>query len=98
MRQPTSPFAKRAASERLAESLAGWENEGGFAQSATHTNRIGPLPTVEISPLGDPDNGIADRHTLGMMQVSLLLLVPVLAAIAIFWRALAGGVPGKGLG
>ena len=66
MRQPTALFAERAASERLAEILAGWENEGGFAQSATHTNRTRPLPTGESSPLGDPDNGIADRHTLGM--------------------------------
>lgn len=98
MRQPTAFFAERAASERLAESLAGWENEGGFVQSAPHTNRIRPLPTVENSPPGDPDNGIADRRTLGMMQVSLLLLVPGLAAIAIFLGSLAGGVPGEGLG
>lgn len=82
----------------VSESLAGWENEGGAGRSTPHTRRRLPSdPMVEFPPTGDPDTGIVDKHTLGMMQVSLLLLIPVLGAIAIFWGYVAGGRPGEGL-
>ena len=99
MRQPSAILFERAANESWADGLAGWENEGGFAPSAPRADRSRPPDlVVEGSPPGDPDEGIADRHTLGIMQVSLLVLNPVLAAMAIFWGAVAGRAPSEALG
>lgn len=92
-------LSERAARESWAESLASWENDGGAAQPWPYTDQSQPAdPIAESSPPGDPDEGITDRHTLGIMQVSLLVLVPVLAAMAIFWGAVAGRAPSEALG
>lgn len=106
MRAPPTQRSKGQAGKNL----AAWENEGGAGQSAQSESqrqpaiarRWMPLEAQSLSPKpqasGDPDTGIVDRHTLGMMQVSLLLLVPVLAALAIFWASMANVGRGEGLG
>lgn len=78
------------------EDVASWENEGGAIRSAPKANR-NPVTTLGWPPASilDPapaelrgaDRGITDTHSLAVLQLSLLLLVPVLAGIAIFWGA-----------
>jgi hypothetical protein len=84
-----------------AENLASWENEGGApapnvvrptakpqcaAQSGMYQNLF------EDAPRG-ADKGVSDTHTLTVMRLALLLLIPAIGAMAIFWGLLAGSAP-----
>ena len=80
------------------DSLAIWENEGGasgFSESGAGGPEAPPrwTPTYPIiqgasieANLRGADSGIADRHVLGVLQVSLALLIPAFAAMGIFWN------------
>jgi hypothetical protein len=84
------------------EDVASWENEGGAIKSAPKVDRI-PIATVGWPPASivDPtptalrgaDKGMTDTHSLAVLQVSLLLLVPVMAGIAMFWASVAVSAP-----
>jgi hypothetical protein len=76
------------------EDVASWENEGGAISSAgaapkapavtvgwPRASIVDPAPAV----LRGADNGLADSNSLTILRVSLLLLVPALASIAVFW-------------
>jgi hypothetical protein len=80
------------------EELASWENEGGAISCVPNAIRH-PVATVGLTfasimdpvsaPLRGADNGITDTNSLTILRVSLLLLVPALGSIAIFWGAAA---------
>ena len=85
--------ATHLAHTRAHEALASWENEGG-ASTPTPASRQRPeaaqWPASVIDQGAEPmppgaDKGITDTHSLAVLQISLLLLVPTLAGIAIFW-------------
>jgi hypothetical protein len=80
------------------EELASWENEGGAISSVPNAIR-NPVATVgwpfastmdpASAPLHGADNGITDTNSLTILRISLLLLLPALGSIAIFWGAAA---------
>lgn len=75
--------------------LNAWEDEGGAlrhgAPASQSTRALAP-PAAALDGSGEPrlgaDHGIADRHTLMVLRMSLVLLVPLLGAFAI-WAALS---------
>lgn len=77
------------------DALASWENEGGAISSGVHaTKLLGNQPGRPSVIARRPDGGgggfdrdMADKHTLAVLQISLLLVVPVLAAMAMFWAS-----------
>ncbi|ANP45808.1 hypothetical protein ATE48_07665 [Candidatus Viadribacter manganicus] len=90
------------AQTRAHQDLASWENEGGSTRSVAKTTQarvvtIGWPPASVINPipatLSGADKGMADTNSLTMMRVSLLLLVPALGSLAIFWGAVAANGP-----
>lgn len=95
-----TPLVKPRPGPRERMDLDTWENEGGAnaqaapdsgakAASALQWTDSSILP-MRPEPLFGADQGIGDRHTLTVLRVSLLLIVPVLAAVAVFWGAFAG--------
>jgi hypothetical protein len=83
-----------------------WENEGGSLASTERPSGQSPVgenegalwpPASVIDPPASEgrraDRGVADTHTLSIMRVSLLLLVPVLGALAVFWASIATLAP-----
>jgi hypothetical protein len=83
-----------------AENLASWENEGGATAPAL--NIVQPVarrgraaqaaknPNLsEDAPRGVND-GASDTHTLAIMRISLLLLIPAIGSGAIYWGLLVG--------
>lgn len=85
-RPPTLPGARRR--ERQ---LAEWENEGGASSSSSFDARVLKAPSSIIQAPDDAipgaDDGEADTHTLSVLRLSLLLVVPALGAFVIFWAA-----------
>jgi hypothetical protein len=90
--------AARFAEVWVRDAVASWENEGGAIRTG------GPRPQRADAPAWPPassvvesrsaeargaDRGIADTHALTMLRTSLLLLIPALGVIAIFWAASA---------
>lgn len=76
------------------DDLASWENEGGAINSAPRlVSMVGWPPASIIDPapvrIVGADKGITDTNSLTILRLSLLLLVPALGAIAIFWGAAA---------
>lgn len=78
---------------QASDSLAVWENEGGasrfsnVAELAASPRWTPTYPVIQDEAhLHGADSGIADRHVLGVLQVSLALLIPVFAAMLIFWN------------
>lgn len=74
------------------DDLASWENEGGAIKSApSPVSMVGWPPASIIDPapvrIFGADRGITDTNSLTILRLSLLLLVPALASIAIFWGA-----------
>jgi hypothetical protein len=75
--------------------LASWENEGGAITPPKRKPETTEAPqhlvasVIELAPIAvhRADRGMGDTHSLKVLEVSLLLLVPVLAGIAIFWAA-----------
>lgn len=74
------------------ESLARWENEGGARQNPVKArveerwSATQPLiqgSSIEADLGGD--RGLSDQNTLAILRISLMLLVPALALIVIFW-------------
>lgn len=84
------------------DDVASWENEGGAIRSAPKVSQ-NPAEVVQWPPtsivypapaeLCGADKGITDTHSLAVLQVSLLLLVPVIGGIAMFWAAAAVSAP-----
>lgn len=80
------------------EDVAAWENEGGAIKSAPKATR-NPIATVGWPPASSVDpalaalrganRGMTDTNSLTILRVSLLLLVPTLGSMAIFWGAVA---------
>jgi hypothetical protein len=79
------------------EGVAAWENEGG----ASALDAIVPPRTIatnaSVDPmhhpeprltLGGADIGITDTHTLAVMRISLLLLIPAFTVMIVFWAAI----------
>ena len=69
-----------------ADNLASWENEGGATA---------PAPVQPVArPADDAPRrthwGGSDTRTLALMRVSLLLLIPAVGTLAVFWGLLAG--------
>lgn len=83
---PTLPAARRREPE-----LAEWENEGGASTSGSFGARVRNAPSSVIQPPDDvipgADDGEADTHTLSVLRLSLLLVVPALGAFVVFWAA-----------
>lgn len=80
------------------EGLASWENEGGAQRAAASPRPViavasWPPRSVLESARPDPprgaDKGIVDTHTLGILRVSLLLIVPALGVMAMWSSSLA---------
>ena len=74
------------------DDLAAWEKEGGAVNSAPRLgSMVGWPPASIIDPapvrIVGADRGITDTNSLTILRLSLLLLVPALASIAIFWGA-----------
>jgi hypothetical protein len=69
--------------------LAEWENEGGAAFYGSALVRNAPIGIIEAPDDTVPgaDKGQADTHTLSVLRLSLLLVVPALGAFVIFWAA-----------
>ncbi len=79
--------------ETHATELDSWENEGGGipAPSARISKAA---PWAPASTLAAParagagaDAGIVDTHTLKILRMSLVLVVPLLAGLALFWTS-----------
>lgn len=83
---PTLPAARRREPQ-----LAEWENEGGASSSGSFGARVRNAPSSIIQPPDDAisgaDEGQGDTHTLSVLRLSLLLVVPALGAFVIFWAA-----------
>jgi hypothetical protein len=86
-----------------AENLQSWENEGGATAPAPsfvqRVTRPGTAPQAakyqslsEDAPRG-ADTEASATHTLTVMRISLLLLIPAVGAGAIFWGLLVGSAP-----
>jgi hypothetical protein len=76
------------------DDLDSWENEGGavnFAPSPVSMVGWPPASIIDPAPVKifGADKGITDTNSLTILRLSLLLLVPALAGIAIFWGATA---------
>lgn len=80
------------------EDVTAWENEGGAIWSTPEATgnpvtTVGWPPTSVINPApavpAGADRGITDTNSLTIMRISLLLLVPALGSMAIFWSAIA---------
>ncbi len=82
-----------------AETLASWENEGGSTAPPQHSATLlggttqGAMDKGAEEMTRGADAGISDTHTLTVMRSSLLLLVPALGVLAVFWGFLAGSSP-----
>lgn len=100
------PAAAALAAAWAKDRVSSWENEGGSLaapQRPVEHNPIehndGPswLPSSVIDPPAaekrGADRGVSDTHTLSILRVSLLLLVPVLGALAVFWASIATRAP-----
>lgn len=84
------------------EDLASWGNEGGAISSAPKATRNSvatfgwpPAGIMDAAPaaIRGADKGLTDTNSLTILRVSLLLLVPALGSIAIFWGAAAVADP-----
>lgn len=88
------------------DSVSLWENEGGSLASTERPAGQKPVEENEgaswppASVIDPPaiegrcaDRGVADTHTRSIMRVSLLLLVPALGALAVFWASIATLAP-----
>lgn len=82
----------------MRDDLGAWENEGGAVRtlSKVHPNAIAahawtPASVMDPAPAGlrGADKGITDAKSLAILQISLLLLVPALGGVALFWSAAA---------
>jgi hypothetical protein len=81
------------------DGLASWENEGGSTAPALSVARQ-PFanPAVQGAKCrniigavsSSADDAVLDTNTRPILRVSLLLLVPAMGAITIFWGLLAG--------
>lgn len=81
---------------RASDSLAVWENEGGASPPSHDADKLAAArwtPSYTAIQYGSgganfhgADIGIDDRHTLGVLQTSLALLVLALMAMMIFWN------------
>jgi hypothetical protein len=78
------------------EDVTSWENEGGAIRSAPEATQnpvmtVGwpPSSVIESVPAarGGADKGMRDTNSLTILRLSLLLLVPALGSMAIFWGA-----------
>lgn len=71
--------------------LAEWENEGGSACYGSFGALVRNAPSSIIQGRDDAipgaDKGLADTHTLSVLRLSLLLVVPALGVFVIFWAA-----------
>lgn len=82
-----------------AESLASWENEGGSTAPSLNSATLPAVATLGAIVQGPAemprgaDIGITDSHTLTVMRSSLLVLVPALGVLAVFWGLAAGSSP-----
>lgn len=82
------------------ESLSSWENEGGAIETAPHVVRPDASPARAhqrdmdqvLSERAPPasDKGIVDTRTLTIMRLSLLLFIPAIGALAVFWGLFVG--------
>lgn len=78
------------------DDLASWENEGGAINAAPNSfTMVGWPPASIIDPAPaeqhDADRGITDTNSLTILRISLLLLVPALGSLAIFWGSVVSG-------
>ena len=71
-----------------ADNLASWENEGGATAPAPNVVQAVARPADDAPRR--TDRGGSDTHTLALMRVSLLLLIPAVGTLAVFWGLLAG--------
>lgn len=78
--------------------VTAWENEGGAIRSAPEAARnpvtsVGWPPASVVTPtlaaLRGANKGMTDTNSLAILRISLLLLVPALGSMAIFWGAVA---------
>ncbi|MES1199942.1 MAG: hypothetical protein ABUS57_00640 [Pseudomonadota bacterium] len=74
-------------------SHASWENEGGATRFRGEARAPSWMPSSVIMPAAPEargtDHGIADTHSLVILRVSLLLLIPTLGLIVAFWSSVA---------
>jgi hypothetical protein len=84
------------------EDVTVWENEGGAIRSAPEAIRnpvtsVGWPPASVIAPtlaaLRGANKGMTDTNSLTILRISLLLLIPALGSMAIFWGAVAANGP-----
>lgn len=74
------------------DGLASWENEGGAIVVSVDSQRrsfagFWPASTLDDRVIGsrNDDFGISDTHTLSMLRMSLLLFLPTLGVLTMFW-------------
>lgn len=95
------PVGTRLSRNGARAGLASWENEGGAistaptaAQDLVATLRWSPVSIIDAAPaLHRVDQGKMDTNSLTILRISLLLIVPALGGIAIFWGAAVPGSP-----
>lgn len=84
------------------QDVASWENEGGSTRSVPKTTqaRVEPIgwpPASVVNPilaaLRGANKGMTDTNSLTILRISLLLLIPALGSMAIFWGAVAANGP-----
>jgi len=84
--------APRLCDKANLDSLAAWENEDGAIALSVDTQMrsfagFWPVSTLDGRVIGsrNDDVDIADTHTLTMLRTSLLLLLPSLGVVTVFW-------------
>ena len=73
-----------------ADNLASWENEGGATAPAPNVVQPVARPGYAEDAPRRTRKGGSDTHTLALTRVSLLLLIPAVGTLAVFWGLLAG--------